>query len=406
MQTLRLYHQDAYLKTFTARVLTCRPAGDGYEVILDQTAFYPTGGGQPHDTGWLGGRRVLEVVEDPDTGAILHRVDGPLAGEVTGEIDWNRRLDHMEQHTAQHLLSQVFAVLFQAETISFHLGSEATTIDLDLQALSPDQVEAAEALANQIVREDRPVRVHWAETPEAAMARFPLRKPPAVAGPVRVVEIGDFDFSACGGTHVASTGRLGLIKVKAWERYKKGIRLTFLAGGRALRDYQRLDRMTRDLARSLSLGVPDLPGAVEKLREETLRLRRQLRDAQEQLLEVEARELLAGARVVAGVRVVTQTFGGRPGEEVRALAAKVAAHPRAVALFGTRGALPQLFFARSTDVRLDMGAILRQVLPVIAGKGGGSPLSAQGAGSRPEGLATALDLALARVAEGLQASQV
>lgn len=402
LQTERLYYTDATLQRFTARVLECRATEGGYAVILDRTAFYPTSGGQPHDTGRLGGRQVVEVTEDEATGLVLHRVDGPLAGEVEGEIDWARRLDHMEQHTGQHLLSRVFEVLYDADTIGFHLGAEATTIDLELESLTADQVEAAENLANQVLREDRPVLTHWAPSPEEALERFPLRKPPAVAGTVRVIEIGGFDFSACGGTHVASTGRLGLIKIKAWERYKKGVRLTFLVGGRAMADYQRLDRMTRDLARSLSLGVWELPVAVDRFRDEAGRLRKQLKEAREQLLEVEARELLAGARLVAGVRVVTMAFGGRPLDEVKALATKVAAHPRAVALFGTRGALPQLVFARSVDVRVDMGAVLRQVLPAIEGKGGGSPLAAQGAGKKPEGLQTALEVALARVNDGLR----
>lgn len=373
--------------------------GDRYAVTLDRTAFYATAGGQPHDTGVLGGRRVLDVVEDEATGDVLHLLDGPVEGEVAGQVDWPRRQDHMEQHTGQHLLSQAFVELLGAETVSFHLGAENATIDLTIDALTQDQVSAVEDLVGRLIREDRPVHVHWAPDAAAAQARFPLRKPPAVAAGVRIVEISGFDWSACGGTHVASTGRLAAVKVKAWEKHKKGVRVSFLAGGRALRDYQALDAMTRDLARDLTLGVMEIPAAVARFRDEAQRLRRQLKEATDKLLELEAQELLAGARPVAGARILKLTFGGRQLDEVKALAAKVAAQPKAVALFGTRGALPQLVFARSVDLRLDIGAVLKQVLPAIDGRGGGSPVSAQGAGTRADGLATALDTAAARVAE-------
>lgn len=399
LATVKLYHRDAYLQEFTAQVLDCRPGPQGYDVVLDRTAFYPTSGGQPHDTGTLDGRRVLEVVLDEATGDIIHRCDGPVAGQVVGRIDWPRRLDHMEQHTGQHLLSAAFVAALGAETVSVHLGAEASTVDLATESLTADQVAQVEALANQVIREDRPVHVHWAADAAEAQILFPLRKPPAVVGQVRVVEIAGFDWTPCGGTHVASTGRLGLVKVKAWERYKRGVRVTFLAGGRALADYQALDGAAREMARTLSVGAADLPAAVARLRDEATRLRKQLKEATDLLLAHEAQSLVAGARTVGGVRVVRCIFGGRQADEVKALAAKVAALPKAVALFGTRGALPQLVFARSMDVRLDMSAILSQALPAIAGRGGGSPAMAQGAGTNPEGLQAALEVATARVVE-------
>lgn len=401
LATVKLYHQDAEILEFSAHVVECRPAGDRWLAVLDQTAFYATAGGQPHDTGSLGGRRVLDVVEDEATGAILHTLDGPVAGLVSGQVDGGRRLDHTEQHTGQHLLSQAFVEVLGAETVSFHLGADAATIDLNTEGLTQEQVDAVEALAFRIIREDRPVRIHWAADAGEAQARFPLRKPPAVHTRVRIVEIDGFDWSACGGTHVASTGRLGLVKVKAWEKYKRGVRVTFLAGGRALRDYQVLDAMTRNVARELTLGVLEIPAAVARHRDEAQRLRRQLKEATDRLLEVEAQELLAAARPVAGARIIKFAFSGRQLEEVKALAARVAAQPRAVALFGTRGALPQLVFARSVDLRLDVGAILKQVLPAIEGRGGGSPVAAQGAGTRGDGLGAALDMAAAKVAEAL-----
>lgn len=399
--TIKVYHEDPAARQFAGRVLSCRSEGPHWLVVLDRTAFYAAAGGQPHDTGELGGRSVLEVTENEETGEIIHRVDGPLSGEVTGQVDWDRRRDHVEQHTGQHLLSQSFVHLLAAETLSFHLGAESSTIDLDVENLEPEQVTAVEDLANGLIRENRPVLVHWAADAAEARERFPLRKPPAVAERVRVVEIGGFDWSACGGTHVAGTGELGLLKVKSWERYKKTVRVTFLAGGRALRDYQALDAMTRTLCRELSIGPADLPGQVQRFRDEAQRLRKQLRDAQEKLLEAEALELLAGARTISGARLVKHVFLGRTPEEIKALAAAVAAHPKAVALFASRGAMPQLVFSRSVDLRLDMGAVLRQVLPAIQGRGGGSPVNAQGAGTYGEGVPTALDAAAAAVAQAL-----
>ncbi len=402
MATTKLYLKDAYLFDFTARVLECRAAGDHYIAALDRTAFYATAGGQPHDAGSLGGRRVVNVTEDEESGTVLHTVDGPVEDVVvTGQIDQVRRLDHMEQHTGQHLLSQCFFHLLAAETVSFHLGTDITTIDLSIPTLSQDQIDAAEDLAGRLIREDRRVQVHWARDAADAQRRFRLRKPPAVDRQVRIVEINGFDWSACGGTHVARTGRLAMVKVKACEKHKKGVRVHFLAGGRAVRDYQFLDALTRNMAQNLTLGVADLPLAIGRLRDEGQRLRRQLKEASDRLLEAEAQELIAAARPVGGARIVKLVFGGRQLDDIKALAAKVTALPKAVALFGTRGALPQLVFARSVDLRLDMGAILKQVLPAIDGRGGGSPTAAQGAGNRGDGVQTALDMAAAKVAEAL-----
>ncbi|HWI51772.1 MAG TPA: DHHA1 domain-containing protein [Symbiobacteriaceae bacterium] len=399
MPTVKLYHADAYRTEFTAQVRSCVPAGDKWDVILDQTCFYATAGGQPNDLGTLGGARVLDVREDEAAGEIIHTVDGPLSGEVRGEIDWQRRLDHSEQHTGQHLLSGVFERQLDGETVSWHLGTDSCSVDIAIEALNTQQAEQIELECNRVIRENRPVVTHVVDK-EAVLA-FPMRKPPAVEGDIRVVEIQDYDWSGCGGTHVRSTGELGLLKVKSWEKNKKFVRVEFLVGQRALRDYMRLDLMTRELARSLSIHVLDLPGYVDRSKEETSGLRKQLKMAQERLLEIEAAELVAEARKIGGAKVVRHLVGGRPVDEVKLLAGKVAAHPGTVAIFGTKGAIPQIVLYRAVDLRLDMGAVIRQVLPMIDGKGGGSPVQAQGAGSRPEALEAALDSALAKITEML-----
>ncbi len=396
MPTRKLFHDDSYRTEFAATVLSCLSAGDAYDVILDQTGFYAEAGGQPSDSGTLGGRRILNVREEND-GTIIHTVDGPLEGSVSGQIDWDRRLDHMEQHTAQHLLSGTFEQFFDAETISWHLGSDGTTVDLTIENLSPEQAEQIELECNRVIRMGLPVITHI--TDDAGVSNFPLRKPPTVTGEIRVVELQGYDWSACAGTHVRTTGELGLLKIKSWERYKKTTRVTFLAGRRALGDYLALDRLTRDLCRGLSIGVADLPKYVERSQEEISTLRKRMRTLQEQILEHEALELLAGARKVGGVRLVRAVFVGRPLDELKLLAAKVASHSGSVAVFGTKGAMPQIVLNRSVDLRLDVGQVIKQVLPLIDGKGGGSPLQAQGAGSRPDQLEHALDTAIHRLVE-------
>ncbi|BAD41751.1 serine-tRNA(Ala) deacylase AlaX [Symbiobacterium thermophilum] len=400
MRTVKLFQADAYRTEFEGHVLSCSPVGDAWAVVLNQTCFYPASGGQPSDSGTLGGQPVLDVHAEPD-GTIVHVVGGPLSGTVVGQVDWTRRLDHMEQHTGQHLLSAAFVHLLQADTVSWHLGAEASTVDIAVENLSAEQVEEVELTCNRLIRAGLPVHAHLCSPEEAH--RFPLRKPPTVSGPVRIIEIEGYDWSPCGGTHLRSIGELGLIKIKTWERYKRAVRVTFLAGQRALHDYMALDRMTRDLARRLSIGAADLPRWADRTQEEVTSLRKRVRTQQEELLAVEAERLLAGARRIGPARVVRQTFGGRPADELRLLAAKVAGTPGCVAVFGTRGALPQLIFHRAADLRLDVGQILSAVLPIIDGKGGGSPVQAQGGGTRPERLEEALDAAVSRIAAALRA---
>jgi len=396
--TIKLFHEDAYRTEFSGTVLSCVPNGSNWDVVLDQTCFYAESGGQPSDAGLLGGQPVLGVREEED-GTIIHTVATPLFGRVEGQIDWARRLDHMEQHTGQHLLSGAFERLLDAETVSWHLGTESCTVDLSIEVLTPEQAERVEWECNRVVRSGLPVLVHLVDA--EGVKRFPMRKPPKVTANIRVVEIQGYDWSGCAGTHVRNVGELGLIKIKSWERYKKYTRVEFLVGQRALADYMALDTMTRNLCRSLTIAVHELPKYVDRTQEEIASLRKLLKVYQEKALEIEAKELVAGARVVGGVRLVRLTFAGRPLDELKLLAAKVAQQPTCVAVFGTKGAVPQLVIQRSPDVRIDAGAIIRQALPLIDGKGGGSPVQAQGGGSRPEHLEQALDLIVAKVAEAV-----
>jgi len=397
--TRKLFHSDAFQTNFSATVLSCLESADGWEIILDQTCFYAEAGGQPSDSGVLGGLR-LSAVREEDDGTVIHTVPGPLQGEIEGEIDWVRRLDHMEQHTGQHLLSGAFERLLDAETLSWHLGSSSCTVDLSLDSLTQEQANQVELECNRMIRSGVDIITHRVD--QAGLMKLPLRKPPKVTENIRVVEIGGYDWSACAGTHVNKISELGLLKIKSWERNKKSIRVEFLVGGRALADYMEMDQITRELCRSLSIGLLELPRFADRAQEDISNLRKQVRTLQERLLEIEAAELVAGAKRIAQARVVRQVFGGRPVDEIKLLAAKVSAHPGTVALFGTRGAIPQLVFHRSVDLRLDLGGVIKHCLPMIGGRGGGSPIQAQGGGSRPDGLEPALDLAAQKIAELLR----
>src|SRR5262245_3563318 len=265
--TTRLYYDDAMARTFEATVTGCEPAGGGsrFAVTLDRTAFYPTSGGQPFDTGRLGSQAVIEVLDEDDT--IQHLVDGPLdiGARVRGEIDWSRRFDHMQQHTGQHILSAAFDRRFGVRTVSFHLGADAATIDL-AREVTPAEIARAEADANQVVWENQPVTIRFVTEEEAAA--LPLRKEPVRTGRLRLVEIDGVDLSACGGTHVPDTGRIGQIAVAGWERFKGATRLTFLCGGRALRSHGRLRDLVVGATRTLSVGAAELPAAIERMQTE------------------------------------------------------------------------------------------------------------------------------------------
>lgn len=401
--TERLYYADPYLTAFRARVLEAELSEGRLAVVLDRSAFYPTSGGQPHDTGTLAGESVVEVRERESDGAVVHCLpDGSAlpSGEVEGQIDWSRRFDHMQQHTGQHILSQAFVQLYDADTTGFHLSQTYSTIDLNRNTLSEDDISRGEALANQIVFEDRPVT--WQFVTPDEVRRLPLRKPPAMREDIRVVQIEGFDWSACGGTHVARTGSVGLIKVVQTERRGQELRLTFLCGGRALSHYDRLNHLTDKLARRLTVGVEDLPEAVERLQADARQEHKERERLEEALLDYEAAALAAAAQTVGSLRVVVRSFTGRDPQAVRRLAGRIASRPGHIALLGTRpsaelvGGKPgkaHLIFARATDLPHDLRPLLQGVCRQVGGGGGGSPDMVQGGGCDP-----------ARLEEGLQAA--
>lgn len=400
--TERLYYQDPYQRAFSAHILDHGEVVGKPAVMLDRSAFYPGGGGQPPDTGALAGVRVLEVQED-ERGRIWHLLAEPLSlpagSEVTGEVNWPRRFDHMQQHTGQHILSAAFLRAAAAETVAFHLGADYTTIDLNRTGLSTAQVDEAEALANAVVAENRPVTARFVSDEEAR--RMPLRRPPKAEGPIRIVQVADFDWSACGGTHVRSTAEVGLIKVVKVEKRGPETRVTFLCGGRALADYGRKHRLVQALAERFSAGEDDLLPAVEKLDAEAQALYKALREAEHARAKAEAALLWAQAPERNGIRLVQMIYHDRSAEAVKALALALQGLGGCIALLGWVGSdgRTQLTFAASPGVPADMGALLRSVVMPLGGRGGGRAEWAQGGVPVASQLEPAL--AAARAALGL-----
>ena len=391
--TERLYYDQSYLTAFDALVTAARPREGGCAVTLDRSAFYPTSGGQPFDTGTLNGLTVTDVSVD-EAGEVWHEVQGALsAGDaVHGEIDWARRFDHMQQHAGEHMIAGAIWRLFGGETRGLHLGAGFSTIDVTMPGgethLTPDQIRAVEDEVNGDIQRDVPIRCWFPE--EAELAALPLRKPPTVTEHVRIVAIGEKEMVACGGTHPASAGQIALVKIIDARPSKGKVRVAFVCGARAVRDYQEKYDACARAAALLSTQPAQLPEAVERLNETVAALEHeisQLRQA-EALGKVEA--LRAGAEAIGGMRVVAATPGPLAMDGLRRLATELTRDDDAVALLAAqRAGGVNLIFARGAAVTADMGRLLREAASRCGGKGGGKPDFAQG--SSPD--AAALDAA-------------
>ena len=375
--TERLYYTDSYLIDFESTVVAIRDIEGRTGVVLDRTAFYPTSGGQPFDTGTLGEARVLDVMDQGDD--IVHVVEGQTpSGTVGGRIDWSRRFEHMQQHTGQHVLSAAIERVCGARTQSFHLGAEASTIDLSRE-LSAGEITAAEGAANDVVWADRPVSISLVDA--GATAALKMRKESARTGMLRIVDIDSFDVSACGGTHVARTGAIGIIAVSGWERFRGGTRLQFRCGSRALLAHRSLRDLAAEAARLLSIAAPELPQALERLQTEGRELRRRLKEAEARLVVVGAEALARDARDLAGLRVVARSIPDADANALKAMAQALAAKAGHLAILVGVAPPLSLAVARAPDVTtVDASKLLRKLLDRFGGKGGGRPDLAQGGG--------------------------
>jgi alanyl-tRNA synthetase len=374
----RIYYTDAQQTEFDAVVTGTAILDDRPAVTLDATAFYPLSGGQPCDTGTLGEALVVDVVES-DAGDVWHVLDRELAigSHVRGEIDRVRRFDHMQQHTGQHILSAAFDRLSQARTVGFHLGAVVSTLDLAIE-LPAHAIAAAEAEANRVVWDDRPVGIRFVSDTEAA--GLPLRKEPGRAGTLRVIDVEGYDMSACGGTHVSRTGSIGVIAVLSAERVRGGSRVEFVCGGRALKFLRTYRDAVTGCIRHVSVAPEELPAALERLQAENKDYRKAMRELQERLAAYEAAALASSAELVNGVRQVVQALDGRDQNTLKSMVQAICAAPGfQVALFTT--APPYMaVLARSKDGKTDCAAALKALLATFGGRGGGKPELALGGG--------------------------
>ena len=375
--TARIYYAEPSCRTFDAVVVRVVDYEGRPGVILDRTAFYPTSGGQPYDTGRLGAARVLETLEVD--GDVVHLVSAlPAEGErVRGDIDWMRRFDHMQQHTGQHLLSAAFDRLSGNRTVSFHMGAEVSTIDLEREA-SPGDVDGAVDAANAVVWDNRPVSIRFVSSAEAS--RLPLRKEPAREGVLRLIEIAEFDLSACGGTHVGSTGEIGLIGVLGAERFRNASRVSFVCGRRALEALRLHREVVASSVRVLSVLPQELPAAIERLQVEAKELRRTIARQQEALAVHEAARLIAGASDTATARVIVERLEGWDAAGLKAIASAITSQATSAVVLLSASSPAAVVVARSPGVTVDAAGVLKKLLAQFGGRGGGKPDLAQGGG--------------------------
>ncbi|MEP6637135.1 MAG: DHHA1 domain-containing protein [Acidobacteriota bacterium] len=400
--TERLYYNDSHLIEFEARVVDKSERVSGWTAVtLDRTAFYPTGGGQPSDTGTLDGTRVVECIDDEQSG-VWHVVQGraPAVGSlVKGRVDWPRRLDHMQQHTGQHILSQAFVSLFNAPTRGFRVLEESCEIDVDLNNPTAEVIERAVELANNVIWEDRTITIKQVTAEQAA--QLPLRKESSREGELRLIEIEGFDLTPCGGTHAYRTGEVGLIAVRSWERAKGLTRIEFIAGGRALSDYRRANDTARSVASLFSAGRDDAPGLAARMLEENKELHRRLRALEDIAARVEAEELLVTAeKGPAGEKLIVHVVDNRDAESLKRLALALIAHTGTIALLGSSDKdSARLVFARSAETPGDMNALMRDACAMLEGRGGGKPDLAQGGGKNVSRLSEAIERAASLLRE-------
>lgn len=391
-----LFQNNSYIRQFESRIIKSEVLPNGcVGVVLDRTAFYPEGGGQPSDQGEMNGIPVLDVYYSEENEIIHVMPELPQINIVEAKLDWSRRFDHMQQHTGQHILSAACHELLGAATVGFHLGAQSSQIDLDVTTFTDEQSHAAELFANDTIYANKAVSVHQATA--ATLANYPLRKQPAKEfADIRLVEIAGIDCCPCGGTHVAATGEIGLIKIRSWERKNNAIRLDFVCGHRALSDYQQKNHICNDLSSRLSVPAPQLLAAFDKQLSKAEETSRQLAAAKQELHSYLADHLYHQAKPVNGVNILVHQLTDAAPADVAGLAKQLAALPSAVALVaGISGdhTKVHLVFSSSSALNLNMGPILKAALPLIEGKGGGNGSSAQGGGSSVKHTTAALELA-------------
>jgi alanyl-tRNA synthetase len=391
--TEKLYYQDPSLLEFDASITEDRENGALHELVLDRTCFFPGGGGQPADRGTLGGARVVDMRERDDE--IVHVVDGHAGApgsRISGHVDAERRRAFMAQHTGQHILSQALLTAGELPTVSVHFGDETTTIELDAQSVPEAVLRQAESIANGIITENRPIRVHEVDPKDAG--RFPLRRTPPQVGRLRIVEVDSYDWAACSGLHVTRTGQIGLIKVVGQEKIRGRARIHALIGARAMEDYGRKIAIVQALTRVLTCGEADIPARVEELVKNARDAARELERLKVEAAAGDAEAAVAHARRLGGAILVRRDLRGAGSAYCKAFAERVVSLPgRAVVVLDSSPTAFQWIIAHSLGEGVQLPALVTPLLAPAQAKGGGRAAWIQGAGRDP-GSATAFGAAV------------
>ncbi|MCC5910309.1 MAG: alanyl-tRNA editing protein AlaX-L [Clostridiaceae bacterium] len=381
MKTKKLFWHNPYVEDFTGNIIhseNYKEDDSKYVLILDQTAFYPEGGGQPWDEGKIGDSTVTYVFEEDEI--IYHVVDKIPENKdnISCSIQWERRFDFMQQHLGQHILSAVFEKLHNAATVGFHLGKEYVTIDIDKPSLSSIEAKAVETEANAIIYQDLVVKTLFPSQEE--IVDLPLRKAPSVTDGIRIVEVDGFDYSPCGGTHPKSTGSVGMIKIRKWEKNKDNTRIEFVCGERCLEDFHWKNQQINGISTMLSVKDIEAEETVTKIYSEYKILNKQVRDLKRELLNYQAKELHYTAEILRDYHVVIKKFEGEDFKDIRTMANTLVQQPNTIALLATKNDKAQVVFSCSKDTPVNMNQLFKEVIPLIDGKGGGNAFSAQGGG--------------------------
>jgi alanyl-tRNA synthetase len=394
-KTTRLYFENPYQVEFEANVIQSLDQEGKPAVILDRTCFYPEGGGQPADKGTLDGIPVVHVLEKDDQ--IIHVLEKDISSvAVKGKIDWSIRFDHMQQHAGQHVLSQCFVQLFDAATRSFHMGEETSTLEVDMRNMSEDEAERIEKFANDIVFQNKEIKSCFYRGED--VSSIPLRRPTKKEGDIRVVEVLDFDHTACGGTHPRSTGEIGTIKILRWDRIRDNVRLEFLCGNRALNDYARKHRDLKTLSNSLTVDEKDVVASFEKIRSDLKKQKKINRKIQEKVIQYEADDI----RQKAEGKIIKRIFADRSPDEIRLLTLLLIRKGEFVVLFGLiMEERIHVFLACAESLGLDMRELVPVISPLIEGKGGGRASLVELSGQKKANLEEALDAASKHINEML-----
>ena len=377
--TKKLYFDDPMQTAFSANVIETLRDARGFGVILSETGFYPTSGGQAHDTGVLGDSRVVDVVIDDDE-RIIHYLDKEIeVGAYPAKIDWERRFANMQHHTGQHILSAAFWQEMELETLSSHISGETpSTIDFDIETLSPEQIARVENMANSIIFENRSVKTYFVSDKNAVA----FRRPPKVEGEIRVVEIDGIDYSACGGTHTPQTGMVGTLKIVKTERVNQKLRVHFVAGTQALAYFDSLQTAATEAASLLDVGIADMPETVARLQNQLKEAERELKSLRDMKLDVEAQKMVQLAEPVEEKWLATAVFENRNPGELRSLAMKLRVYPGMVAVLASfDGRKLSLVVACANDTELNASELLQDHLKPFNGRGGGDQSIAQGGGA-------------------------